>query len=102
MRMCLASRSTSVVSTSLTHLEGFDMFTPIRPVRLVVSSVLLPSALLAGAVAGISTAAAREPATAPPAPVVTSPYAEPIHALGGIPLAVYLARHEASRLRASF
>jgi len=74
------------------------MFTPTRSVRTVACFVLLPSTLLAGVVAGASSAAAHEPHTPASSESATFAYAEIIHALGDIPLAFYVARHEASRL----
>src|SRR4051812_37177106 len=100
MWMSLSGRSASVVSTSLAHLKEFLMFTPIHPVRTVACFALVPSALLAGIVVGASSATARKPLSPRPTHSVIAPYAEAIHALGDIPLAVSLARHEASRLAA--
>lgn len=95
--MCLGRRSGSVVSTSLTHLPGVRHVHshPPRGHRRQFSFAA-PRRWSPEPPWASRAAAAHEPAIPLPARSVTSSYAEPIHALGGIPLAVHLAGPEES------
>ena len=63
--------------------------------RMTALTAAPSSLLLLAIVAAAPSAAAREPLTPPTSQSMTSAWAEPIDALGGISLAVYVAQHQA-------